>query len=137
MRDWNRREAERNESYPPAPIQTINVTLWSDEKQDAYMAERISLHQDAEFANFNDEPLPLCTDIERWTRPTTYAAKKKANKRALRVFDSMEDAEAYLDSQGLADSKEHEVEVREGVHVRCDQNWCRVAEFCDQWKETA
>ena len=137
MRDWNRREAERNESYPPAPIQTINVTLWSDEKQDAYMAERISLHQDAEFADFNDEPLPPCTDTERWTRPTTYAAKKKANKRALRVFDSMEDAEAYLESQGLADSKEHEVEVREGVHVRCDQNWCRVAEFCDQWEESA
>ena len=101
------------------------------------MAECISLHQDAEFANFNDDPLPICTDVERWSRPTTYAAKKKTNKRALRVFDSMEDAETYLDSQGLADSKEHEVEVRQGVHVRCEQNWCRVAEFCDQWREIA
>ena len=135
MRDWNRREAERNDDYPSAPIQTINIKRWSDQEQDQYMRDRIKLHQDAEFASFNDEPLPPCSDHERWTRPTKYAAKKKTNKRALRVFDSMTEADEYLAAQGFADSNAHEVEVREGTHTRCDQNWCRVAEFCDQWRD--
>jgi hypothetical protein len=134
MRDWNRRQAESDASYPQAPIAELPITRWSDSDQDKYMEGRIALHQFAEFRNFSDESLPPCTDAERWTRPTTYAAKKTTNKRALKVFDSMEEAESFLEKRGHADSKWHEVEVRHGVHVRCDQNWCRVAEFCDQWR---
>ena len=134
MRDWNRRQAESDASYPQAPIAELPITRWSDSDQDKYMEGRIALHQFAEFRNFSDESLPPCTDAERWTRPTTYAAKKTTHKRALKVFDSMEEAESFLERRGHADSKWHEVEVRHGVHVRCDQNWCRVAEFCDQWR---
>ena len=134
MRDWNRRQAESDASYPQAPIAELPITRWSDSDQDKYMEGRIALHQFAEFRNFSDESLPPCTDAERWTRPTTYAAKKTTQKRALKVFDSMEEAESFLEKRGHADSKWHEVEVRHGAHVRCDQNWCRVAEFCDQWR---
>ena len=134
MRDWNRRQAESDASYPQAPIAELPITRWSDSDQDKYMGGRIALHQFAEFRNFSDESLPPCTDAERWTRPTPYAAKKTTHKRALKVFDSMEEAESFLERRGHADSKWHEVEVRHGVHVRCDQNWCRVAEFCDQWR---
>ena len=134
MRDWIRRQAECDASYPQAPIAELPITRWSDSDQDKYMGGRIALHQFAEFRNFSDESLPPCTDAERWTRPTTYAAKKTTQKRALKVFDSMEEAESFLEKRGHADSQWHEVEVRHGVHVRCDQNWCRVAEFCDQWR---
>ena len=135
MRDWNRRMADNSSDYPQAPIATIDVPLWSERDQNDYMAERISLHQEAEFANIVGDRLPECTGVERWTRSAKYAAKKTTNKRALKVFDSMEDAEAFLEKRGHANSKWHEVEVRPGMHVRCDQNWCRVAEFCDQWQE--
>ena len=89
MRDWNRRQAESDASYPQAPIAELPITRWSDSDQDKYMEGRIALHQFAEFRNFSDESLPPCTDAERWTRPTTYAAKKTTQKRALKVFDSM------------------------------------------------
>lgn len=140
MRDWNRRESQNNASYPPAPIQTLEIKMWTDDQQDQYMQNRIGLHQYAEQASFAEEKLPLCTDAERWTRPTTYAIKKRATpkskpaKKALRVFKTMDDAEKFI-SERHDNGVYHEIETRKGLHTRCDQDWCRVAEFCEQWKD--
>tara|TARA_R100001015_G_scaffold8156_2_gene3183 strand:+ start:279 stop:989 length:711 start_codon:yes stop_codon:yes gene_type:complete len=133
MRDWNRRQAEASPDYPQAPIATLDISMWSDEKQDAFMDHRIELHKDAEFRNLVDDRLPDCTDEERWTKPSTYAVKKGTNKRAVRVLDSLEDAESYIKDNEL-DNKHH-VEHRLGEYTRCAGNWCRVADFCDQWQE--
>mgnify|MGYP003115536267 FL=1 len=135
MRDWNRRQAESSNDYPQAPIATLDIPMWSDEEQDAFMDHRIGLHKDAEFRNLVDERLPDCTDEERWTKPSTYAVKKGTNKRALRVFDSQDEAQSYIEQNEL-DNKHH-IEHRLGEYTRCAGNWCRVAEFCDQWQETA
>jgi len=133
MRDWNRRMADNSSDYPQAPIATIDVPLWSERDQNDYMAERISLHQEAEFANIVGDRLPDCTDNERWAKDPKFAVKKGTNKRALRVFDSSDEAEAYIKTNNL-DNKHH-IEHRPGEYTRCASNWCRVAEFCDQWNE--
>jgi len=133
MRDWNRRQAESSNDYPQAPIATLDIPMWSDEEQDAFMDHRIGLHKDAEFRNLVDERLPDCTDEERWTKPSTYAVKKGTNKRALRVFDSQDEAQSYIEQNELDDK--HHIEHRLGEYTRCAGNWCRVAEFCDQWQE--
>ena len=130
MRDWNRRQAENDANYPQAPIAELPITRWSDSDQDSYMEERIALHQEAEFRSFNDESLPLCTESEMWARPDKFAVKKAGNKRALRVFDSMDEAKAYWSD--LDEGVSAEIEVRKGAYVRCEDNWCRVAEFCEQ-----
>ena len=125
--------ADNSSDYPQAPIATIDVPLWSERDQNDYMAERISLHQEAEFANIVGDRLPDCTDNERWAKDPKFAVKKGTNKRALRVFDSSDEAEAYIKTNNL-DSKHH-IEHRPGEYTRCASNWCRVAEFCDQWNE--
>ena len=43
----------------------------------------------------------------------------------------MDDAQNFFDNRGLDNS--HSIEVRKGAATRCDQNWCRVQEFCDQY----
>jgi len=128
LRDWQRnRSGEKN--YPQAPIVIVDIPLWSRQDRDSYVRERVRLHDEAEFLRLTGEPLPLCSDDERWKKPDTFAVKKEGNKRALRVLDSMQHAEEYMgEKEGLA------IEVREGRYTRCEDNWCRVAEWCDQWR---
>ena len=129
LRDWRQAEADRKPEYPQSSIVEVPVTLWSDEEQDAYVSERVRLHNMAELgAEFDD--LPECSDAERWARPAKYAVIKKGAKRALRVFDIQQDADAFA-----AEDAARHVEVRPATYTRCANNYCRVAEFCTQWKE--
>ena len=70
--------------------------------------------------------------MRRWKREDTFAVKKRGNKRALRVFDSMAEAEAFA-----GEASEREIEERKGRCVRCDDNWCRVAQWCEQYENEA
>lgn len=132
LRDWQRKKAAEDPSYPQAPIMEIEVKLWTPEERDEYVKERVRLHQDAEFKHLMGEPLPPCSDKDRWLKESKYAVRKPKNKRALRVFSSMEDAEKYMASL------DHEavIDERPGEAIRCEQNWCRVAEWCDQYQES-
>jgi hypothetical protein len=118
--------------YPAAPITIIPIELWSDEKQDQYIAGRVKLHQDAEYERLTGGSLPLCSDLERWARPSTWAVKKTANKRAMRVFDSEAEAEKYFKEKNL-DNK-HSIEERIGKNIRCEADYCGVARWCDQFE---
>ena len=58
-----------------------------------------------------------------------YAVKKKGNKRALRVYDTLEEAETHLkQDEGL------ELEVRKKKKKKCLE-YCSCCEFCNYWKE--
>lgn len=125
LRDWQRKKAELDSSYPQAPIVMVDIPLWSFEERDEYVRGRVKIHQDAEFQRLTGGDLPFCSEEEQWKKEDSFAVKKSGNKRALRVFDSMEQAEAYM-KDGM------EIEVRKGRCVRCEDNYCKVADFCDQ-----
>ena len=132
LRDWSRRKAGDG-NYPESPIMIIDVPVWSNEEQDQYVDYRMRLHQSAEMGYVHDKELPVCSDDERWVKPTTYAVRKKSRVRAIKVHEVKDDAERHAQELG----KEHFVEERKGSATRCEQNWCRVAEWCDQYKGSA
>ena len=78
-----------------------------------------------------DDELPECTAEERWERPIKYAVKKEGRKSALRVLDSLKDAENYMAEKKLF--AKHFVETRQGESVRCE-SYCAVQPFCNQYK---
>lgn len=119
-------------AYPKSPITIIPIELWSNEQQDEYIAGRVKLHQDAEFERLTGGSLPPCSDLERWARPSSWVVKKIANKRAMRVFDSEEEAQKYFKDNAL--NSKHSVEERKGKNVRCEGDYCGVAKWCDQFK---
>jgi hypothetical protein len=128
LRDWNKREAQRSRDYPQTPIVQVPVELWSPETADAYIRERVRLHQDADRRRQWGEELPLCTAEERWARPDTWAVMRVGRKRASRVFHSSAEATAYhLTHPGT------EVQFRPGSSVRCAGDYCGVSRWCDQW----
>lgn len=127
IRDWNRRDAASKADYPPAPIHIVPITMWPDEKCEAYVKERISLHADSKVADAMDDDLPLCTPEDRWERPATWAVKKKGRKTALRVFSTEQEAIE------LAQKEKADVEYRKGTAIRCE--FCGVSRWCSQYHQ--
>jgi hypothetical protein len=119
-RDWTKSKAF-DSNYPSTQVQTFTVPLWPNEVIENFLLERVRLHMKAEAG----EVTP-CTAEERWERPTRYAVMKQGQKRAVRVFDTREEAEGNVTKAGLY------VEVRRGSSVRCE-SYCRVAAFCPQY----
>jgi hypothetical protein len=132
VRDWSRWEAKKDPMYPAHPINVVPVRLWSEAEQDEYVNNRVLLHQQANAMDMLDEPLPPCTDQERWMRPTKFAVMKPGAKRALRVFEgdgAKKSAGAYCGTH-----KGTFVLERKGEPVRCAGDYCRVSKWCDQYK---
>jgi hypothetical protein len=134
IRDWSRREAMHKPSYPQAPIQVIDIPIWTHDRVEHFIKERINLHRDSKVnADWNEE-LPLCTEEERWVRETKYAVKKEGRKTAIRVFDSQEEADVFL--KDTPEKDKAFIEIRKGEAVRCTGNFCGVSQWCSQYQST-
>lgn len=132
-RDWNKNQYLRSGGdYPPSPVTVLDIDLWSDEEQEDFIKQRVSIHQEAEVDYLINDKLPFCTDEERWRRKDTYRVEKKGRKTAVRVLDTQEEADKYM--EGHKDIKLLKVVKAKGECVRC-ANYCDVAEFCNQYNE--
>ena len=125
LRDWMQSKAGEG-NYPLVPFLLKDIPLWSKETQQRYVEERVAIHQFA--VDELDSDLPECTDEERWAHPTTWAVKKKGNKKAARVLASKAEAVTWI-----AGASGFEIEKRPGRNVRCEE-YCAALPFCNQGK---
>ncbi len=130
LRDWSKFKA-KEDTYPSCQVKVVPVPMWDDPM--GYIEARVMEHQAAE--QKTDDSLPPCTTEEMWEDPTKYAVMKKGRKSAVRLLESMEDAEKYMENKGLS-TKIHSIVVRPGSRKRCD-NYCSVNKFCSQYKKYA
>jgi hypothetical protein len=128
IRDWSRADSKRDPKYPPTPFHMVDIPLWSFGDREAYVLERVRLHQEAEIAvSTGDEPEP-CTDEEMWLRDEQWAVyRQPTNKRASKVFDAEADALAFLKSTPGFDKGV--IQHRAGERLRCSA-YCDAAPFC-------
>ena len=126
MKDWKRKEAEFKADYPKCAIQEIPIPIWREEETLAYIKSRINLHNAAKLIEVEDA-IPVCTEEERWAKPTTWAVlKEKGAKRAVNggVYE--------LESEAIAHAKRISgaIEKRDGSNPRCE-NYCQVRQWCN------
>tara|TARA_R100001224_G_scaffold112053_1_gene93575 strand:+ start:631 stop:1506 length:876 start_codon:yes stop_codon:yes gene_type:complete len=134
LRDWSRRNSLKSVDYPEASVVVIDYPVWQKEKTEEYIKDRIEIHQSSKFKMDMGESLPLCTDEERWKNPDKWAVMKTGQKRAIKLFDSQDDAEKIKNEKGGG----HYVEKRISEPIRCTGNYCGVSEWCTQYsKESA
>lgn len=57
-RDWSKSRLKTWKNYPPSPIVVMPVPLWSAERRQRFVSQRIAIHT-------KEETTP-CTDEERW-----------------------------------------------------------------------
>jgi hypothetical protein len=122
LRDWSRTTARRDRSYPQSPIIVVPVQLWDVEEQEAYILGRVHLHQAARAG----EDIG-CTPEEQWAYGEKWAAVKEGGKRAVRLFDTEEEASNFAKEKGLTTIK------RSATCARCEGDWCGVNRWCKQW----
>ena len=131
VRDWLKSRAAQSPDYPQQPIQMIEIPLWEPERAEAFVLDRVRSHKEARRAEDWGEGLPHCSDQEKWLRGSAWAVTKKGGKRATKVCSSQEEAERYtLEVEG-----NWVIEMRPGEAVRCTNNYCGVADHCDQFKK--
>lgn len=128
LRDYRRGEALQNKDYPPHQVHVIDIPLWTPEQAQAYIEERIRLHQEA--AKLADDKLPDCSPEERWLRGEKWAVKKEGAKRATRTFPTEAEAASDCADRGAG----YVVEYRQGESLRCAE-FCECSGFCSQWKK--
>ena len=124
LKDHSKTEASRRADYPQLPVfrKTFNFTPEGLEEIGEMVAENFAAIKYAE--TLEDASLPLCTDDERWHKPDKWAVKKPGVKKAVRVYETREEAIAHADGTNL------EIEYRPGEDTKC-KNYCSVAPFCD------
>jgi hypothetical protein len=130
IRDWSKHQIKKSSNYPQCQVSVQDVPMWPVEQAKEYVYHRVKMHQRAVETPSNE--LPECTPEERWERPTKYAVMKKGRKSALRVLDSHEDAEKYIEDNSL--DKNHSIDIREGESVRCE-SYCNVNFACNQYRK--
>ena len=123
FRDWSKNDAAKEPSYPQKQTLNIKVPLWTAERCEAFLRERVRLHTEAHTV------LPECTASERWARPDIWAIHKKGRFSAIKLHEAEANAKNHL---ALLD-KDHYIEFRAGKSIRCE-SWCAVAQFCSQKK---
>lgn len=121
LRDWSATQAQRDAGYPERQEIAVPIPLWSPEEAEAYVRERLALHEAAR------HKLPECNADERWARDAGFAVLRSAKApRAERIFQRREDAERYRDE--LLNGKGI-VEERFGRSIRCER-YCPVKSVC-------
>jgi hypothetical protein len=126
MKDWKRKESEIKADYPKCAIKEIPLPIWEPEETFAYIKSRIALHSASKLIK-EEDAIPICTEEERWAKPTTHAVlKEKGAKRAVNggIYES--ESEAQLHAKRINGV----VEKRAGSNARCE-NYCQVREWCN------
>ena len=72
LRDWNARDMERSVKgdYPKSSVVVVPLKLWTPEKRQTYIEERVKLHKNARdlVARGHADLVIPCTDDERWAK---------------------------------------------------------------------
>lgn len=115
IKDWSQREAEKNPEYPQCPIQVLRFEFTENEilsVEDDWTHKTDEVKKRLESENWG-----VCEESERWAKPRTWAVMKNQNKKAEKVFQSEDEAQAYAEEKG----KGFWVQERAGEDTKCDK----------------
>ncbi len=132
IKDWNRLKSQTEQGYPKFACEVINFNLGTPEEVEKMILNRFE--RIIELEKMADEELPLCTPEERYNTGDKYAVKKKNNKRASKIHDTLEEAQKYLDNLEKDYPNIYEIEIRKSQNTRCEQ-YCSVCKFCDFYRK--
>jgi hypothetical protein len=119
--------------YPQVAFQQIDIPMLPEDKLEEYVTERVRLHLEAEKCLEDISKIPQCSPKERWQRETTYAVKKKDQKKAVRVFPTEQEAADYISNTLKRDGLS--IETRIGADIKC-ATYCNVNSFCPYFKKS-
>ena len=126
LKDHSKSKAKYDSSYPQSPvfIYEFPVSLKEFNETETFINERISMYK--KNMDKPDDEIPPCTDKERWASETEYVVMKTGNKRAVKKFTNIIDAQKMATEKGVG----HYVETRPGVSKKCAE-YCLCCDYCN------
>ncbi len=135
LRDWQPSKAAADKLYPQSQIVIIPVPMAHPANVETYILHRCGLHQAAKDQPVDDQ-IPECTKEERWEDETKFAAMKIGGKRATKVFDTLQEYNAWLPQQ--KDASTFQLMERPGFARRClgmaGKVYCPARNFCHHYR---
>lgn len=129
MKDHSKRDAKTKANYPQMPVKKIVFECNEQKLLDTEIWLKAKIAEIKEMEQLIDEDIPECTEEERYNSGSKFAVKVKGRKTALRVLDSMLDAERWIQDNGKGDF----IEERKGIDRKC-LDYCSVCEFCNYYQ---
>lgn len=129
LKDHSKRDAKIKSDYPQFPVQVVKFNFTDDDFKECEEWLQARFEEIAAAEKLPDDELPVCTPDERFNSGDKFAVMKKGRKTALRVLDSMEEAE-----QWKAENGGDEIVIRPGEDKKC-LDYCAAREFCSYYKE--
>ena len=129
LKDHSKTDARRDLRYPAKPtyVYEFNVTPEKLFNVGTFIREKVREYE--KYQKLDDDAIPPCLPEQRWDRPSVFAVRKEGRKTAVRLFDTLGEAEQKAAELGAG----HSVENRPGESIRC-QSYCLCCDFCDYYK---
>jgi hypothetical protein len=130
--DWSKskylNENEKNPGSYPRIVETIEIPIWSFEKQKEIFRDLVQ--QLETYDIFSDDLLPECTAEEKWQSKPTWKIWKDSNKTATKVCDSLDEAvKGHAELQNKYPKSEFRIQEYPSEPKRCI-SWCSVSKWC-------
>ena len=87
LKDWTDRDTGQD-GYPQTPVVCVPLEMWSTEKTEAYLTERVRLHHN--YMQLPDDSIPPCSREERWEGAEKWKVKQKDAARAIKSYPDEE-----------------------------------------------
>lgn len=124
LKDWTKAKSQYDKNYPKHPIFTWEYDILT---VDYLEITRFIFSKFQSLIHYEKKSTkPVCTPKERWNTGDKFALMVRGKKRAVKLYDSMEEAEENV-SAGMY------IDVRKGVDKKCD-NYCNVSKYCSYYQ---
>lgn len=130
LKDHSKTKALTDRTYPESPVFVYEFEVTKEELEQTKTRIEKKVKELEEAANLSDDEIAPCTQEERWADDEKFAVMKNGRKSAVKLFDLLEDAEAYAGELGNSYFVEH----RPAVSKKCE-NYCLCKDFCNFYKE--
>lgn len=129
LKDHSKAEAKRKPDYPQKPVFIYEFDVTEADLEATERRIKAKIESVTAAYKLADDEIAPCSEEERWATATKYAVMKTGRKTALKVCESMSDAQAYMRDVGG-----DRIEVRPGENKRCAE-YCPCAQFCNFYHE--
>lgn len=133
LKDWTAREKRladmKGEFYPESQVYTYELKITSADLIEIEKFIRSKFDELIEAEKLSDDDLLDCGKKDTWYTGDKFAVYGTNKNKAMRVFDTYEEANDYLNNKGGV-----EIVARKGEYRRC-QDYCECCKFCKYYEE--
>lgn len=133
LKDWTAREKRladmKGEFYPESQVYTYELKITSTDLIEIEKFIRSKFDELIEAEKLSDDDLLDCGKKDTWYTGDKFAVYGSNKNKAMRVFDTYEEANDYLNNKGGI-----EIVARKGEYRKC-QDYCECCKFCKYYKE--